>query len=156
MASFSAPQPGNPELPTFFNVDGVVGAAPATNSREDVLLVQFYFTVIANDPPSSATPQELAVLRAVQANGVVDSATIEAIRITQERMRQASGPGVIIDGRVSPVRSGYNYGAGKAWTIVNLNESIQERNMRVWPRIDQISGCPAEIAQMVQRTVIGV
>lgn len=156
MASFSAPQPGNAELPTFFNVDGVVGATPAANAREDVLLVQFYFTLIANDPPKSATPQELAVLRSVQANGAVDSATIDAIRITQERMRQIGGPGVIVDGRVSPVRSGYSYGAGKAWTIVNLNESVQERHMKIWPRIDQIAGCPAEIAQMVQRTVVGV
>ena len=31
-----------PRLPAFFNVDGVVGAGPATNSPEDVLLVQFF------------------------------------------------------------------------------------------------------------------
>ena len=47
MAHLLAPQQSKPTLPVFFNVDGVVGAAPAVNNREDVLLVQFAFTVMA-------------------------------------------------------------------------------------------------------------
>lgn len=50
MAHLLAPQPPHPELPVFFNVDGVVGAPPADNRREDVMLVQFALKMIADSP----------------------------------------------------------------------------------------------------------
>jgi hypothetical protein len=57
MAHLLAPQPSHPSMPVFFNVDGVVGAAPAQNEREDVLLVQFILRVIAKSPDAMTEPQ---------------------------------------------------------------------------------------------------
>jgi hypothetical protein len=41
------------------------------------------------------------------------------------------------------------------WTIVILNNSMQESFVDIWPRIDKIPGCPAELKQMVMRQVAG-
>ena len=155
MAHLFAPQPSDPELPVFFNVDGVVGAAPAQNKREDVLLVQFAFTVIAATPLSTSNPLVIQAAKAVTLSGVADPATINAIRTFQESRKSKSGPGTVVDGRVSPAKGGYSYGGG-LWTIAHLNESLQDRNIKIWPRIDQIAGCPGELQQMVVRTVQGV
>lgn len=151
MAYLFAPQPSDPDLPIFFNVNGVVGAGPAQNLREDVLLVQFAFEQIAKSPKPTTGQAVVAAAKAVRATGTVDQATIQAISAFQK----ASGnPNQITDGRVSPAKGGYNYG-GAYWTIASLNNSIQDRNVDVWPRIDKIPGCPGELVQMVTRTVAG-
>lgn len=41
-----APKPPIIQLPTFFNVDAVVGAPPSANKLEDVLLVQFMLSFL--------------------------------------------------------------------------------------------------------------
>src|ERR1700752_2576434 len=79
VAHLFAPQPGLTELPVFFNVDGVVGAPPAQNKREDVLLVQFIFETIAKNPVATTGPEVLAAAKAVQVTGNVDAATVNAI-----------------------------------------------------------------------------
>jgi hypothetical protein len=154
MAHLFAPQNPESELPVFFNVDGVVGAAPAQNKREDVLLVQFVYQVIAASPRPTTNPKVLIAARAVRVTGSIDQATIAAIRATQEG-NKALNPGVIVDGRVSPVKAGYTYAKQTPWTIVNLNDSLQDRNLDVWPRIDKILGCPDDLKKMVTRQVAG-
>ena len=155
MAHLMAPQPSHPELPVFFNVDGVVGAAPAVNNREDVLLVQFIFNVIATSPRPTTDPVLLAAARAVRLTGTIDPATITAIRAHQTVDRRISGnPNQVVDGRVSPAKGGYSYGA--LWTIAELNNNLQDRHVNIWPRIDTIPGCPAELRQMVVRAVAGM
>lgn len=155
MAHLLAPQNSLPTLPVFFNVDGVVGAAPAANKREDVLLVQFAFTVIAASPsPDSSAEFNLAVA-AVKLTGTADAATVNAIRATQQEVKKKGLTGTVVDGCVSPAKGGYDYGGGGTWAIVHLNESMQHRHLKLWPRIDQIPGCPAELKQMVVRTVQG-
>ena len=152
MAHLLAPQPTDPELPTFFNVNGVVGAQPAQNNQEDVTLVQFYFKLIADNPRPTSRPATIAAARQVRVTGTIDQATIQAIRVFQD----GRGPGHVVDGRVSPVKGGgYDYGSG-FFTIVLLNESIQHRQIDIWPRLDRIAGCPQLIAAMVKRTVVGV
>ena len=151
MAHLLAPQPSDPELPVFFNVNGVVGAQPAQNNREDVLLVQFYLKLMGDNPLPTSTPDFLAAAKQVRLTGVIDQATIQAIRAFQS----GRGPGQVVDGRVSPAKGGgYSYGSG-LFTIAQMNESVQHRNIDVWPRIDRISSCPQELADMVKRTVIG-
>ena len=151
MAHLIAPQPSHIELPVFFNVDGVVGATPAQNNREDVLFVQFCFHVIANNPISTTSPAVLAAAKQVQLTGTVDSATITAIRVIQQNSGNKNS---VVDGRVSPAKGTYTYGAA-TWTIAHLNNSLQERHVDIWPRIDKIPGCPGELVQMVMRTVAG-
>ncbi len=152
MAHLMAPQPSAPELPVFFNVDGVVGAAPATNSREDVLLVQFLLKIIGDSPQADSDPAAVAAGKLVKMTGVIDPPTIAAITTSQQSAKKKN-PGVVVDGRVSPAKGGYSYGA--TWTIVRLNKSAQKRHKVAWPRIDKISGCPEELKAMVVRTLIG-
>ena len=147
-----APRPPNPELPIFFNVDGVVGESPSRNLVEDVLFVQFVFRFVADHPVHVTTPGLLQILNAVQPSGQIDDETIAAIRATQEAFRSRT-PGVIVDGRVSPAH-GYIYG-GAAWTIVDYNNILQEQCKDVWPRLDKLQGCPSLLAAAVVRTVVG-
>lgn len=154
MAHLEAPKPISEAMPVFFNVDGVVGAQPAQNIREDVLLVQFAFKVMAGSPIATTNPELLAAARAVTVDGICGPVTINAIRANQESYRREN-PGKVVDGRVSPTRGGYSYGGGAAWTIVRLNRSIQFRNIQIWPRIDNIMGCPPELKAMVKRQVVG-
>lgn len=154
MAHLLAPQRSKPTLPVFYNVDGVVGAAPAVNNREDVLLVQFAFVVIASQPSPKSSPAFHQAAAAVRPTGVIDEATIRAIRAAQQEAKNLGHTNAVVDGRVSPA-SGYAYGSS-TYAIVNLNESMQGRHLKLWPRIDQIPGCPLELQQLVIRTVQGV
>lgn len=151
MAHLMVPQPAHPNLPVFFNVDGVVGAAPAQNLREDVLLVQFFFSVIARDV---ADPAAKSVLGAVKVIGIIDAPTIAAIKDIQTRQKQ-NYSGAIVDGRVSPCKGSYSYGGGD-WTITRLNDNVQNWNLTHWPRIDNIAGCPDELKAMVKRVLVGL
>lgn len=155
MAHLLAPQKSKPTLPVFFNVDGVVGAAPAANNREDVLLVQFAFTVMASRRLPETSEMFYRAASAVKMTGSVDQTTIAAITAMQAEVKKKA-PGTIVDGRVSPSRGTYGYGGGGGSSIVTLNESVQHRNVDVWPRIDKINGCPPELKQMVVRTVQGI
>jgi hypothetical protein len=152
MAHLFAPKIPDPELPVMFNVDGVVGANPAQNLREDVLLVQFAFEILGKEPLPTTPPEVLAAAKAVRPTGMIDKATINAIFVLQGAL---GNPATVVDGRVSPVKGGYSYGSAM-WTIVHLNNFMQNRHVDVWPRIDKIQGCPSELKQMVIRTVAGV
>lgn len=153
MAHLMAPHPSKATLPVFFNVDGVVGAAPAANKREDVLLVQFFFTLIAAQPLSVGGTEFYAAVKAVKMTGSIDPVTIAAIRAMQSEVKKHQ-QGTIVDGRISPAH-GYGYGGGGLFAITHLNESVQHRHVDNWPRIDRIGGCPAELKQMVVRAVQG-
>ena len=154
MAHLFIAQPTIVELPVFFNVDGVVGASPAVNNREDVLLVQFAFQMIARHPKPNREEVNAAA-QTVKITATVDTATINAIKALQTFAKTEQGrAGQIVDGRVSPAK-GYSYGGGFYWTIVYLNDAIQDFNVDIWPRIDKIAGCPPELQAMVFRTVAG-
>lgn len=155
MAHLLAPLETNAELPVFFNVNGVVGASPAENRREDVLLVQFLFKMIADRPPVNMTPEQRSIMGAVKVTGHCDAATIDAIRLVQTRKKTAN-PGIVVDGRVSSAKGGYSYSGNAAWTIAIINDLAQDNNTDVWPRIDMAAGCPQELKDMVKRQVVGV
>ncbi len=151
MAQLVVTKPSFPDLPVYFNVDREVGASPAANLTEDVLLVQFMFKVIGDSPQPGWPPGLLPAIKAVKVTGVIDTATVNAIRTLQS----LDGPGTVADGRVSPTKGdGISYGSG-FWTIAKLNNSVQRRFLDVWPRIDKIPGCPAGLKALVTRTVAG-
>jgi len=154
MAHLMAPQQSKPTLPVFYNVDAVVGAAPAVNKQEDVVMVQFYFTLIAANPLSVGGTEFYSAASAVRITGNCDPATVNAIRALQAEVKK-SQPGTIVDGRISPAQGGYGYGGGGLFAITHLNESVQHRHLDIWPRIDKINGCPPEIKWLVTRTVQG-
>ena len=65
MAYLFAPRPSFRELPVFYNVEGAVGATPAMNLREDVLLVQFILSFIVKAPKPTYTPQMIAACKLI-------------------------------------------------------------------------------------------
>jgi hypothetical protein len=138
----------------FFNLDADVGPAPAANLREDVLLVQFAFASMAADPPPDTSKEFFVAAAAVRPTGNIDIATINAIKVMQIEMRR-SKPKTQVDGRLRPVTREVEGQETDSGAILDLNESIQVRNSRIWPRIDKIAGCPIELKRMVVRTVEG-
>lgn len=90
-------------------------------------------------------PRVTEAARHVRVSGSIDSATINAIRTLQQVAKEKSGSSSkVVDGRVSPSRGGYRYGSS-IWTIANLNNLMQSRHLDIWPRIDNIPGCPGEL-----------
>jgi hypothetical protein len=152
VAHLMSPQPSVPDLPVFFNVDGVVGAVPAENRREDVLLVQFLLKIIGDSPEATSDPAAVAACKQVKPTGVIDPATVAAITASQQSAKK-NNPNVVVDGRISPAKGGYSYGA--TWTVVRLNKSAQKRHKGNWPRIDKIPGCPDELKATVTRVLVG-
>ncbi|MER3415799.1 MAG: hypothetical protein C4297_06250 [Gemmataceae bacterium] len=154
MAHIEMSKPRDEFLPVFYNVDGVVGAPPADNKREDVLLVQFFIVLIGRSPTPDIPPNVAAAFKAVQLTGVADAQTIAAIKAFQESNRQKR-PNVVVDGRASPAKPGVAYAPGAAWTIVHLNLESKILHPDVWPRIDKIQGCPDDLKKMVERETVG-
>ena len=154
MAHIEMSKPRDEFLPVFYNVDGVVGAPPADNKREDVLLVQFFFVLIGRSPTPDRPPNVAAAFKAVQLTGVADAQTIAAIKAFQESKRQRD-PNVVVDGRASPAKPGVAYAPRAAWIIVHLNLESKILHPDVWPRIDKIQGCPDDLKKMVERETVG-
>lgn len=152
MAHLFVPQPAFTMMPMIFNVDGVVGAMPAQNDREDVLYVQFAFDVIARYPMEMPS-DVVSASKAVQMTGSTDAATINAIRVFQQNIKKGNAAAVV-DGRVSPAKGRYLVG-GAFFTIAQLNSVVRIRNREVWPRLDKMPGCHPDIQKMVIRTVVG-
>lgn len=152
-------QPDNSirDLPLFFNVDAPVGNPPAANRELDVLLLQFFMELMAKYPLSYATAEERSATKAVRKTGQCDAATVSAIVAIQKRqvgIQAGRGNyGKIVDGRVSPAR-GYRYGRFQ-FTIITINESVQNKHREVWPRIDKIPGFPQKLKPMMIEQVIG-
>jgi hypothetical protein len=142
-----------PAIPVYYNIDGAVGAAPAANHREDVLLVQFAFAAMAASPMPDTTMEFYRAICEVRPTGTIDQATINAIKALQIEVKKVK-PDTMVNGRVSPANVNC-CGGGSAFTIKSLNESVQHGHIDLWPRIDKIPGCPLELKQMVVRTVQG-
>jgi len=155
MAHIEMTKPRDEFLPVFYNVDGVVGAPPADNKREDVLLVQFFIVLIGRSPHPDIPPNVVAAFKAVQLTGVADAQTIAAIKAVQESKRQRGRPNVVVDGRASPAKPGVAYAPRAVWTIVQLNVESKMLHPDVWPRIDKIQGCPDDLKKMVERETVG-
>jgi hypothetical protein len=153
MAKLLVPQVAAPVMPLFYNVEGVVGAAPAQNKKEDVLLVQFGLQKGVTHPKVTADPTALEALKAVKLTGSADVATINAIRVVQTLLKTSTNSSQVVDGRVSPAQ-GYDYGGG-VWVIGQLNIFMKNANKGIWPRIDKLTGCPDDVKTMVTRTLAG-
>lgn len=154
MAHLLAPRKASPKLPIFFNVEGVVGVSPAQNRREDVLLVQFFLSLLVKEYSMSA--ENARIFSAVKLTGAIDQFTSDAIKAFQKAVQDAPGSKTIVDSRVSPAVEGYAYGRGAPWTITELNIVTKDHFPDVWPRIDLIANCPSELKNMVKREVVGV
>src|SRR5258708_10661984 len=107
MVHILAPRPAMGTLPIFYNVDVAVGRGAPNSSPSDVLLVQYFLSLIGkNVPPNS----KLSSLAKVPVTGSINPETISAIEVLQV------ADGAAPDGRVS-VANGYRFG-GSYCTIM--------------------------------------
>ncbi|BCW88880.1 hypothetical protein sos41_20250 [Alphaproteobacteria bacterium SO-S41] len=144
MVHVMAPKPRQPGFPIFFNVDTSVGRGGQNSNPDDVMLVQYFLSLIGKQP-SPKTPPSLA---AVKPTGKIDPITIQAI----EDFQRADG--IQPDGRVS-VAQGYRYGS-HYYTIATLGFNVQDRFKMLWPNVDKMPGCPPLLKGAVRTSLAGV
>jgi hypothetical protein len=150
MAKLFIPAAVDSDLPVFYNVDAVVGAAPAANNREDVLLVQYLMR--AHHTRYVKNQEARILLKTMPLHGVADQHTIAGIVKVQESVKKIF-PTTIVDGRASQAK-GYSYGAS-FYTIAILNEFVQREHYELWPRLDKMPEAPPGIRDLVFRTLVG-
>ena len=126
----------------FFNVDSSVGNNAVNSNPVDILLVQFLIRKCAELAADGLRPDRRQRMLRVTPDGRVGPLTIDGIKAVQETMRDKY-PGTVIDGRVSYARD-YRYGGG-IWTIVSLNFSLRKRTPQIWPRLQDLPGCPGAL-----------
>lgn len=143
MVHVLAPRPPVPGLPIFFNVDGAVGRN-GQDDYDDVLLVQYFLSIIGKNP---APGSQLTELAAIPVTGRMNSQTLAGIEAVQRASR------ITPDGRVS-VAKGYKYGAN-FYTIVNLNFSVRTRFRRQWPNLEELPECPPHLNMAGRRALAG-
>jgi hypothetical protein len=143
MVHILAPRPALAELPVFYNVDGAVGR-DGVNSTADVLLVQFFMSLIGKNVPQGSP---LAILGKVPVTGVINPDTIAAI----EALQRADG--ATPDGRVS-VANGYRFG-GSFYTIMILNRNIKYKFVHAWPNVDELPGSSGLLNLACRRALVG-
>jgi hypothetical protein len=149
MAKLFIPDRVDSDLPVFYNVEAVVGAAPATNQHEDVLLVQFLLRLMKKE---AKKPESRTLFATMPLTGVVNQQTIAGIVKIQESVKK-SIPTTIVDGRASPAK-GYLYGPSY-YTIAIMNEFVQRDYYDLWPRLDKMPEAPVRIIDLVFRTLVG-
>jgi hypothetical protein len=152
-------KPNEDRLPLIYNVDGVVGASPAVNRPDDVILVKGFLKMIGDVPLTTASEELTSTCKALIVSATPDPDMITAIRLFQENVRTAkNNPGVVVDGRVSPAQSNYRYDTNIPWTIVQLNLMMKaaSRFGPVWPAIHLAPNCNPALAEVAKKTIFGV
>ena len=151
-------KPNEERLPIIFNVDGVVGAAPAANKPDDVVLVKSFLRMLS-DFPLNTSAAVVAACKAIVINTSSDSALIAAIKAFQDDVKKfKKDPGVVVDGRVSPAKESFRYQLGIPWTIVQLNGQVKSaaRFGPVWPAIHLSTNCNATLSPIAKKTIFGI
>jgi hypothetical protein len=143
VAKFVASTDGR--LPTYFNIDGNVGRGGA-NNPEDVALVSFLMRAGASC--SKLGPNNRKLLLSVK---VTSTCTPELIKSIEDFQRFGKER---VDGHIS-VAHGFSYGTKSSYDIIQLNYLVKDGYKSVWPRLDKIQGCPSQVAQLVQKSVVG-
>jgi hypothetical protein len=158
VVSILVSKPNEERLPIIFNVDGVVGAAPAANKPDDVVLVKSFLRMMS-DVPLNTNKDLVAACKAIEINTSSDQALIAAIKAFQEDVKKfKNNPGVVVDGRVSPAKESFRYQVGIPWTIVQLNGQMKSASRfgPVWPAIHLSKLCNATLSPIAKKTIFGI
>lgn len=156
MVVMLASNPIEPRLPIIFNVEGAVGAAPATNNPDDVMLVKAFLRRlgVSHGPRIDAATE--AALKAVTLDASPDASLVAAIKAYQLNLKK-NRPAVVADGRVSPASGGYHYSETTVWSIVQLNFDMKGDPVfnRFWPCIHLATICPPNVKAIVKKAIYG-
>jgi hypothetical protein len=144
MVHVLAPRPPLSGIPVFYNVDTSVGRNGHNSSFDDILLVQYFLSLIGKNPSPGSTLRSLAD---IPVTGRMNPETIKGIELVQTANHAT------VDGRVS-VAQGYKYGAN-FYTIVSLNFNVKERFKSEWPNIEEMPACPVLLNLACRRALSG-
>jgi hypothetical protein len=133
----------------YFNVSYSVGKGQM-NDVIDVLLVQFLLRRIGELNGFRGDTHTVVKCLLVNPTGRLDDATVAAITAVQQWMRRER-PAVVVDGIVSTIRErGAPYYTKDApYVILVLNDGMRQFYPKLWPRLQDVPGCPASIAAEV-------
>lgn len=139
-----------PKKVFFWNVDGAVGER-GVNRADDVQLVQFYYSLYPRIAKSQRDPAILAQAKAAagsmngRCSGRPDDPLCIAIRAQQERNGLP-----VVDGRISVSQRDATYGPGERnFFVIILMMTALSDAFDVYPRLDQIPGCPTLVREKV-------
>lgn len=132
-----------------WNVDCSVGKGGENTLRADVLYVQWYYRLAADQ--SETPPERKAVYREVgltgHCTGLDSDPLVRAITLHQRSINHPQ-----VDGRVS-VAKGSGKLDGTAFFILRIGARIARMYPEYWPRLDKIPGCPLEVAEAARQAV---
>jgi hypothetical protein len=156
MVQMLAAKPYQSAIPVIFNVEGAVGASPALNKPEDVVLVKAFLRKLGDTPGPRLDAATIAACKAVQVSSTPDPTLITAIKAFQTNLKKKD-PNIVVDGRVSPAKEGYSYHAGTPWSIVQLNYDMkaEERFGAVWPCVHLASNCHPLLQGVAKKAIYG-
>src|SRR5262245_46820608 len=109
--------------------------------------------------PHSSWSERVTAVKVIVVNGTSDAALITAIKSFQNEVKTKTGnASVVVDGRVSPAKESYRYAAGTPWSIVQLSVQMKAaaRFGPVWPCVHLASNCPAALAPVAKKAIVGV
>lgn len=132
-----------------WNVDCSVGKGGQNNLRADVLYIQWYYRLAAEQ--AETPPDRKAVYREVPLSGSCtgrdDDPLVRAIMMHQRSLNHPQ-----VDGRVS-VATGSGKVGTTAFFVLRLGARIARMYPEQWPRLDKIPGCPPEVAQAARQAI---
>ncbi|SFI44269.1 hypothetical protein SAMN05216304_102772 [Bosea sp. OK403] len=126
-----------------WNIDCSVGKGGQNNLRADVLYIQWYYQLAANQVETP--PDRKAIYKQVGLTGMCNGTDADPlVRAITLHQRSINHPQV--DGRVSVATAGGKVGAS-AFFVLRIGARIANMYPELWPRLEKIPGCPAEVAQ---------
>ena len=144
MVHVLAPKPAVPGIPVFYNVDSSVGRNGQNSSVDDILIVQYFLSLIGKNPSPGS---KLALLADIPVTGRMNPETIAGIEAVQTANKS------VVDGRVS-IANGYKF-AGNFFTIVSLNFNVKDRFRSQWPNVEEMPACPGLLNLACRRAISG-
>jgi hypothetical protein len=132
-----------------WNLDCSVGKGGQNNLPEDVAYIQWYYTLAAAHP--NTPPDRKAVYSKVRitgtCTGTADDPLVKAITIHQTALHHP-----IIDGKIS-VATGDGRVGPNAFFILRLGARLSDMFPQLWPRLDLIPNCPAQVVAVVKACI---
>jgi hypothetical protein len=132
-----------------WNLDQSVGRHAQNGSAVDVTYLQWYYSLAAAHP--NTPPDRRAVYGKVKLTGACsgrdDDPLVQAIMAHQQALNHP-----VVDGRISVATGTGSIGAS-AFFILRLNARFAHMYPTLWPRVDQIRGCPPKVAEAVRAAI---
>ena len=136
----------------MWNLEASVGKGGQNSVMSDVAYLQWYYTLAADFPETP--PERRQIYKQVSITGACsgrdDDPLVKAIIAQQRALNHPviDGKASILPGAAGHVRLGHN-----AFFVIRLGARFAAKFPQQWPRLDLMPGCPASVAEAVQRAL---